>query len=262
MTSLVDILRSYAPSARILVALGAFAAGFQLVAAAPASLALALASNAAPEFSASKAEGTLWSGRLVGARYGDVALGDVEFALRGVSLLAGRLSVDLTSAGGALLARGRATLGLGGAASLTDATIEFDLAEARRYSFLGAPLTGKARARVASFAFDARGCKVLDATAWTDVLTAPARRLSSDALELMGPASCEAGTVVIRLFGEGVDGRVDLALAVAPDLTYQVSANAYPARREIADALKALGFSDAGGKLAFAASGALRSRGL
>lgn len=262
MMKLPGMMRSTPLPTRALLALGAFAAGFQLVAAAPASLALALVSSAAPGFAASKAEGRLWGGSLVDARYGDIRLGRIDFALRGVSLLAGRLAIDVKSAGGALIADGRLGIGIGGAWSLSDANLEFDLAETRRYSFLGAPLAGKARARVAAFAIGARGCKSIDATVWTDVLSAPARRFSSDALELMGPAVCDDGSFVVDLFGEGVDGRVEFKLAIAPDLTYELAANAYPARRDIADALMVLGFRNTGESLAIAMSGALRTRGL
>lgn len=259
MTKAAATKGSPALSARLLLAVGAFAAGFQLVSAAPASLALAVLAGAAPGFAAVRAEGRLWGGSLVDAHYGDIPLGRVDFALRGVSLLAGRLSADVRIAGGALSAEGRIGIGLDGRVSLASPGLEFDLGAARRHSFLGAPLVGKARARVTALSFGPKGCEAADATVWTDVLSAPARRISGDALELMGPASCKEGRIVADLFGEGVDGRVEFQLAVGPDLAYELSASAYPARRDIADALLALGFRSAGDRLAIAASGVLRT---
>ena len=262
MKNWIEKLSSGALAPRVLVALGAFAAGFQVVSAAPASLALAFAAHAIPGFSAAKAEGTLWSGALRDARYGDVQLGDVDFALRGISLFAGRLSVDAKSSGGALISNGRVSFGLDGRAKVTNATLEFDLAAAHRYSFLGAPLTGKARASIRMFESGPKGCKTSDGAIWTDVLSAPAQRLSSEALELSGSATCVDGSIVANLYGEGIDGKVEFRLTVAPDLTYGLAANAFPARREVADALRAFGFRDDGDGLTIAMSGALKGRGL
>ncbi|MEQ1931266.1 MAG: type II secretion system protein N, partial [Parvularculaceae bacterium] len=243
------------PSNRLLLAIGAFAAGFQLTAMAPASLAAALFGSV--ELTVAKATGTIWDGKLVDARLGGVALGDVTFSVKGLSLLTGGATAAIRLEGGAATGAGRVRATFGGI-SLTDAHFEFDLGAARRYAFMGAPLEGKLRGAVRELRVTKAGCVAADVDLWTDVLAAPARRLSGAPMDLTGGASCADGSLISTLSGDSADGSARLKLAIAPDMTYTLDATAEPARAELGEALRAFGFSQGEGAMSIAMSGALR----
>jgi hypothetical protein len=261
MRALAQMLRRRIASDRALVAIAAFFTSFQIVAAAPASLALAGLRAFAPGIEASKAEGAIWSGRLVGVRIDGVDLGDVAFSLKGLPLLIGRAEADLRFSGGAVDGPARISANLAGRMVVSRADLTFALGAAGRYAVLGAPLRGTARASIDRLELGSSGCREARAEIWTDALTAAAERLAAGPLDLAGEVHCAAGALVVDLEGEGVDGRVELTLTIAPDMTYGLSANARPVRREVADALQMFGFSPADGALTLAMTGALRTKG-
>jgi hypothetical protein len=243
-------------SNRRLLAVAAFAAGFQLTATAPASLATAFSGG---RLTVAKASGTLWNGRLSDARLNGVALGEVVFSVDGLSLFTLGPTAHLRLDGGALGGEGRVRASFGGL-SVFDARLEFDLAAAGRYAFLGAPLEGKVRATVRELKLNRSGCAAADIDVWTDVLAAPARRLDGAPLDLSGGASCADGALLADLSGESADGSARLNLAVAPDMTYTLDAAAEPARAEIAEALRVFGFREGEGAMSLAMSGVLRAK--
>ncbi|NWG71579.1 MAG: type II secretion system protein N [Parvularculaceae bacterium] len=244
------------PSNRFLLALAGFVAGFQVTAQAPASLAVSLLGGS-DRLTVAKTEGTLWSGVLVDARAGGVALGDVSFSLRGLSLLTGAASADVRLEGGAVFGSGRVRASFGGI-EISDAQFDFDLATARRYMFLGAPLEGRLSGVVRELKLAPKGCAAADIDLRTNVLAAPARRFRGAPLDLAGGASCVNGAIIATLAGESVDGAVRLRLAVRPDMTYTLDATAAPARAELAEALRVFGFTQGEGAMSMAMSGAFR----
>lgn len=244
-------------SARALLTLAAFAVGFQVTANAPAALAAALLGGERAGLTVAKTSGTFWNGKLQDARLRGVALGDVSFSVRGLSLLTGAVAVDLRLEGGAATGSGRARASFGGL-SVTDATFEFDLATARRYAFLGAPLEGRLRGVVREMKIAKGGCTAADIDLWTDVLAAPARRMRGAGMDLAGGASCADGSLIATLAGASGDGSVRLRLAVAPDMTYALDATAVPARADLGEALRAFGFTQSENGMTMAMSGVLR----
>ena len=61
----------------------------------PMRLALGFAGLDAQGFSAREVRGSLWSGRLVEARFGDIALGDLDAGVSPLALLIGRARIAL-----------------------------------------------------------------------------------------------------------------------------------------------------------------------
>lgn len=248
-------------TARMLLLVGAFAASFQLVAAAPASLVLAFGSIGAAGVAADSATGTLWNGTLHGAAADGVALGDVAFALDAVALAAGRLKADVALSGGSLTGAGVVATS-GGRLVLKDAAFAFDLSAATRYAFLGAPLTGTLRAEVKELIIGKNGCERVEAVLWSDVLAGPAKRFAGEGLDLAGAARCEGDDFAATLAGDGAEGAVRMNVAVAPSMTYTLTASAQPVRREVAQALQAFGFREENGALTIAMSGVVKAAGL
>lgn len=188
---------------RSLAALGAFVAGFHIVANAPASIAASLIRAQIDGLTFESAGGTVWNGVLSETRLAGTPLGDIAFSVKGLSLLTGKAHADVSIEGGALTGRGAIALSPNGRLTLSDAVFEFDLSAARRFAFLGAPLTGSVRGTIRQIAFARAGCEAADVTLWTDVLAAPAQRLSSNAMDLEGEGLCADGSFHVSLAGEG-----------------------------------------------------------
>jgi hypothetical protein len=79
--------------------IGAFAVALAMLLCLPLQwLAARVLPTALPAVSALEATGTLWSGRLRGTRWNDIALGDVAVRLKPLQLLRGRVSLHVANA--------------------------------------------------------------------------------------------------------------------------------------------------------------------
>ncbi len=164
----------------------------------PLSLALAMSGLTTRGLAARAATGTIWSGHLIEARIGRLALGDLGVGLRPLSLLIGRARVDMLSA----LGRGSLTSSAGGFA-VDDATarlgtarlfapIPLDAIELIDVSFVfRGDRCEKAQGRVrATFAGDVGGLAL--------------------AQGLGGTLRCEGGTVLVPLVSQSAMERLNL----------------------------------------------------
>ncbi len=242
-----------------LLLVGAFVAGFRLIAEIPASTAAGLAGFGRHGMTHEGVSGTIWNGKLRSARVHGLDVGDVDFALRAPSLFLGRLKADVKLSGGALTGAGAVGFGVGGLVTIEDSAFELDLGVATRYNFLGAPLKGRLSADVGRVALRSGKCEDALIRFDTDVLAEPARRLKGQAFVLSGDGSCRDGSFVASLSGQGQDGAGALTVEIAPDLSFALHATAQPARSELSDALRALGFKDDEGRLTLAMSGVVRA---
>lgn len=248
-------------SVRTLSAVFGAAALVAIVASAPASILPAIMRSANSTLSVEKATGTLWRGKLKGVSAQGVRLGDVAFTTNPLALLSGRIAADIVIADGALNGKGKVAVSPGGRLVVNEATFTFSLNAANRFALLGTPLAGDVRADIGRLVVSRKGCVSGSAQLWTDVLVAPAKRFASEAFDLAGEGACKGGNFVVALSGQGGEGAVSLTLSVSPALTYVLSAEAQPARREVADALQVLGFERSNGVLTIGATGAIRSVG-
>jgi hypothetical protein len=135
-------------SSRLLVLIAAFATSFEAVAIAPASLLPAVAGFSRAGLRYEEARGSIWRGVLTGVEGGGYRLGDVEFELAPLSLLAGGAAVGLRMSGGAIEGDGKLRLSAFGGGEIRNARFLFDLGAAERYSFFGQRLEGLARADI------------------------------------------------------------------------------------------------------------------
>lgn len=248
-------------SIRTLSIVFASAAAIMIAASAPASIIAAAARRVNADLSIAETRGTVWKGALAGVSAEGVVLGDIAYTTNVFSLLSGSLAADIRVNGGALNGNAKAALTPFGRLSVWDATFTFSLSAANRYALLGTPLQGTVRADVDHIAISKAGCATGSARLWTDVLVAPAKRFDSEAFDLAGEGVCEDGTFVVTLSGQGGEGAVSLSLRITPQLTYMLTAEAQPARREVADALQVLGFERANGVLTMGATGAIKTVG-
>lgn len=253
------ILSSLTPRTMILI--GAFAASFQAVATAPASLVPGLAGLSRAGVRYEEARGSVWNGTLRGVDARGFRLGDVEYEAAPFSLFAGHAGVRFRMSGGALEGDGRARISPFGGVEISHAHLLFNLGAATRYAFLGEPLAGSLRADVVRLVISKKGCVESQARVLTDVLAAPARRLKARPFDLVGSGRCDNGDFLIDLSGEGEEGAVALSVRIAPSSAYSLTATADPAREDVAAALRRLGFHDKDGELTIDAEGIIGSHG-
>jgi hypothetical protein len=161
--------------------------------------------------------------------------------------------------GGSISGRGSVAAAPGGSWVLQHSTLKIDLGAATRYTFLGAPIQGTLTAEIERLALLRGACAEASLNLATDVLAAPARRLQGEAFDLHGHGECRGDDLVVQLSGESADGAARLRVAISPDLRYALEARAQPARAEIAEALRALGFVEGAGALSIAMSGTIRT---
>jgi hypothetical protein len=248
-------------SSRLLVLIAAFATSFEAVAIAPASLLPAVAGFSRAGLRYEEARGSIWRGVLTGVEGGGYRLGDVEFELAPLSLLAGGAAVGLRMSGGAIEGDGKLRLSAFGGGEIRNARFLFDLGAAERYSIFGQRLEGLARADIVRLVFSKKGCVEAQARLYTNALAAPARRLGRNPLDLAGAGRCEAGDLVVALSGENEEGAVSLTIRLSPAMTYTVSAGVETASEDVAAALEAFGFERRGGELTIGANGTIGSPG-
>lgn len=248
-------------SARQLVLIAAFVAFFEAVAIAPASLLPTIGGFSRSGVGYEKARGSIWRGVLSGTRIDGYNLGEIEFELHPLSLFAGAAAVGFRMSGGAIEGSGALRLSAFGGGEIRNARLVFDLGAAQRFSFLGQPLEGRARADISRLVFSNVGCVEAEADLFTDALAAPARRLGRRPLDLSGPGRCEAGDVVVALRGENEDATVTLTVRVSPARTYSLTAEVDPAGDDVSAALAALGFERRNGELTISTNGTIGSSG-
>lgn len=250
------------PSMRLLLLVGVLTfivGGFAL---APASLMAPALSGAAAPIDYERLEGRLWDGKIVRLNVGEHFLGDVTFSVSPFQAITGRLRAHVVASGGDGAGSGVISYGLfGRSLRIADAEIAFDLASVRRYSIFGLPYQGDLRASVGEIVWTSKGCRIAEAEVWTDLLDASSRQLVGEGMELAGSAACDGERLALMLRGENSEGRTQVALSLAPDLTYQLAASVAPRRPELQENLKRLGFEDNGDALVYDAIGAIKGLG-
>jgi general secretion pathway protein N len=166
----------------------------------PLSLALSMFGLTAQGLSARAASGTIWSGRLAEARIGEIAVGDAAVGLKPISLLAGRLSIDMQGA----LGRGILTSMKSGFA-IDNATAKLSTAK----TFAPIPLDGLDLANV-SVAFVGGKCEAAQGRVRA-TFTGDVGGLSL-AQGLSGAARCERGALLLPLVSQSAMERLSLYL--------------------------------------------------
>ena len=164
----------------------------------PLSLALSLSGLTGQGLSARSASGTVWSGKLVEARVGRLAVGDVSVGVRPLPLLVGSRQVDLQSPQGrGVLASSKAGF------AIKNATAKLSTARL----FAPIPLDGLDLSNV-SIAFNGNKCEKAEgrirATFAGDVGGL------SLAQGLSGVARCDSGVLLLPLVSQSAMERLNL----------------------------------------------------
>ena len=244
-----------------LIAIGVAAFVCTLVALAPASVIPALANMESRGVAFSNVEGTIWKGRIDNLTARGVLIGDVDFELSPLSLLALSPRIGASIRGGAVRGNASVTASVTRRLQISDTVLDIDLGPFAQRGILGSPVVGRAEVTVAEIVVTPAGCARSEASLWTDVLNAPARRFRGTDFPMMGDVRCDGADLIAFMSGESADGSAELELRVRPDFSYELAARARVADENLASALKVFGFEDQGGALIYGSAGVLRGVG-
>jgi general secretion pathway protein N len=200
----------------------------------PLRLALGWSGIDTQGFTAREATGSLWSGRLLEARFGDLALGDLDAGVSPLALLIGRARIALEGQaadpaqrlrGSVELARGRSAV-LGASGTLSPGA-----------AFAPLPVTALALDDV-TIRFVDGACQQADGRVRADM----AGNFLGQPLPgtVSGAARCDAGALLLPL--TSVAGGEGVALRLWPDGRYRAELTVVPSDPAVAARLDTSGF--------------------
>lgn len=218
-----------------LLILGLAAFLLALLAFAPLSLALTAAKG---RLTAERAEGTLWSGRLTGARLSGLPLGAVKTRTQVLPLLTGAIRLEADARGGAFTGKGR----LLAAGARTGADQVTGLLVLDRLGFAG-PINGTLRLEKVTAVFQRGQCRQASGRAAAQLGGAGP---IAQPVTLTGSPVCSAGRWVLPMAGEAQGLRVEGRLSLAGDGAWRSQLILIPTDPAIGQALTAAGFTQEG----------------
>ncbi len=208
------------------------------VALAPLGVVLAMTGVERLGLSAVSAEGSVWSGRLVGARLGGVPMGDVAVRLEPLALLTGEVRLRTTTGAGAfrgdaVLVRDRDRFGV----QHVNGEAPLSLIRA------SAPLSGSLSLDDVSAIFEQGRC--LEASGRVSAPAPPGA--GALAAPLSGSVVCRDGALLLPLEGRGPAGVVTVSLAIQGDGRYRAETRVATTDPAVGAGLRLAGFKDSGG---------------
>jgi hypothetical protein len=199
-----------------------------------------------------RAEGTLWNGRIAGLAWRGRSLGDAEIAVNPFTLVLARVDADVAVTGGQG-ARGRGTIMLWptGSVTLRDVAVDADVALLP----ILLPVKGSVSVSVRHADFDRDGCRAIDADVRTDALTERPAGIDWRGPVLSGQAQCRAGVLVVPIAGGEGSETIAVTMRVSGDGTFDITVDARTGDEKVKSVLSALGFTAAGDVMTLAQSG-------
>ena len=188
--------------------------------------------------SAAEVRGTVWSGRLTGASWRGLHLGEAHVGLRPLPLLLGRTRMVIeTDEGGpnpgrAVLVRG------GGVSGLTEATLNVPV------QLMNAPLPLQGQLRMAGVTvlFRDGRCEQAQGRIATDILQRSAEFLQWQGPELSGSLACRGGALVAPLAGARDGTEIRAGFQVTGSGAYRLDSRVLTSDLTLATALTLAGF--------------------
>ncbi|MBI1406998.1 MAG: hypothetical protein GC145_12830 [Caulobacter sp.] len=214
-----------------------FAAGLAVMLIALIPLSAVLAWSRAP-VTATRVEGTLWSGRLTGAAIGALPLGQVRSRMEILPLLTGAARLEGEARGGAFTGKGRLISGGGKrGADRVSGMIALD-----QLGFAGLP-SGALKLTGVSLLFDRGRCIKAGGKAAAQV---GGSGLLPQPVALSGTPACIDGRWVLPMAGEAQGLRIESQFSLAGDGGWRSDLILIPTDPTMAQALGAAGFTQDG----------------
>ena len=218
-----------------------------LIALFPLRLALGIFGLAKEGLSAREVNGQVWTGWLAEARYGNVALGDIDAGLSPIQLLAGRARIDVSGQAGAPNASLHGALTFSrSTAGMDDVTATVPAGDA----FAPVPVTAIAFDDVTIHFQDGRCDKAEGKVAASIAGTMPQLNLPPT---LSGNVRCEAGALLVPLASQAQTESI--AVTIEADGRYRAVLSVRPSDPDAGTALTAAGFKRANGGYRLTVSG-------
>jgi general secretion pathway protein N len=204
----------------------------------PMRLALGWAGLDGQGFTAREVRGSLWSGRLVEARFGELALGDLRARVSPFALLIGRARIALSGRGA-------------DPAAPLSATVELSRGRAAVLDASGAVAPGSAFAPlpVSALNMDDVTVRFVD-NACVEASGRVRAEMGGDLLgqplpgTISGAARCDAGALLLPLAAAG--GMEGLMMRLWADGRYRAELTLVPSDGAVAERLEAIGFTTDG----------------
>ena len=227
----------------------------------PARLVTSQIEKRVEAISIGQTKGTVWRGSLKRVVQNRILYGDIDYAIRPLSLLKGSLSYHVTMKNGIAEGEGNVGIGLGGRILASDVIGEADLSYIKHKYLLGRPFEGAARVDLEELSISQSGCRKAKGNLWTDALSAPVRMANGGALELAGEISCKDRVLMAAFSGENNQLALDVDALFEPELRYNVEIAATTGIPNIKNALLAAGFQPQNGALKYTTIGVLKGAG-
>lgn len=221
-----------------------------LLAQAPLAAVMPLMGLADRGLTYTRAEGSVWQGRIVGLGWRGRNFGNTEVSVRPLWLLLGQLRADVTLSGAAK-GHGRIVAWPNGSLALSDVSLTADVA----LFPVVLPVQGNLAIDVRRADFSHAGCRTVDADVRTNALVDRPAGLAWQGPVLSGTATCHDGVLMVPLAGGVGDETVAITMQIAGDGTFNAKVAARTADQAVMSMLSAVGFTAEGGAMTFIQNG-------
>ncbi|MEM7767984.1 MAG: type II secretion system protein N [Pseudomonadota bacterium] len=253
---------------RRLIGLSLFAAMVFVIAlvwTAPLSVVVDEAGLARRGISFERAQGTIWSGDLLGVRIGNQPVGQVSLELKPGAMLAGRLGYDMDVRGPAGQGRGDVAMPLGGGVTIRNMVADINLQAIERLEPRLRQVPATVSLTLPELVTDrAMGCRRVDGRLRTDLLEKLGTSLNWAGPAMAGVISCDGdGRYQLALANVGGEDEIALDAVASPQTaSYTAEARVRTTNRRVADTLLLLKFQRDGDQFIYSrANGVVRSMG-
>lgn len=212
-----------------------------------------------------RAQGTVWSGDLLGVEIGGQPVGRVTLDLKPGALFGGQLAYAMDIAGPAGRGRGELHLSAGGGLALRDLVADVNLQAIERLDTRLRQVPATVSVTVPELVTDRRlACRRADGRLRTDLLQRLGGSLNWNGPAMAGIIACDGeGGYQVSL--ANVDGADEITLEAAGSpltASYTAEARVRTSNRSVADTLKLLKFQRVGDAFIYSrADGVVRSMG-
>jgi len=200
----------------------------------------------------SRAEGSLWNGRLTGLMWRGHGLGDASVQVSPFLLLLGRLDIDIALAGrGVIAGRGHVTLWPNSSTTVRDLVLAADVTTLP----VVLPLKGSVSVAVRRVEMTRHGCRSADADIHTNALVDRPAGLDWRGPVLSGAVRCAEGALIIPLAGDNGAETIAATMRLLADGSFSIQVDAHTADEAVIGVLSAIGFTHTDGRMTLMQAG-------
>ena len=168
-----------------------------------------------------QSEGTIWQGRVMGVYFNGQPVGDVDVALKPMSILSLKPTLDVQWGGAGGRGAGTITLIDGDSVEARDLRLQQNISALESLASDVRSIGGTFRVSGAAVRIDDRQCTSASGNLTADTLSIAARQFGREFSDLTGTLGCENGAFDIQMTGDGPAGD---SVKIEADATLQGAA--------------------------------------